>query len=207
MPKKFDTNPLDPEFPERARQEQSAATARQKYDAETTRLPSFADEETPTRTFGEADFNAYNSTFGNSEPIAAYQTARLKPETPKNRRVSRVGLPENVLVTLPYIPFLIGLIAGVLILLFVPKSETKVRFHAAQGLAAHLGILIVTTILGMVGNIPGMGLADAGNGIFQVVTTIMLIIFAIKAFQGKPVHIESVDALTEWLEEKIKPQN
>ena len=33
----------------------------------------------------------------------------------------------------------------------------------------------------------------------------MLIIFAIKAWKGKPVHIESLDDLTNWLEEKIGP--
>jgi hypothetical protein len=33
-----------------------------------------------------------------------------------------------------------------------------------------------------------------------------LIVFAIKAWRGKPVHIESVDDLTEWLEDKIKPR-
>jgi uncharacterized membrane protein len=95
------------------------------------------------------------------------------------------------------------MIAGLLILFLVPKSEAKVRFHAAQGLAAHIGILIVTTILGIIGNMTD--LASVGNVIFQLVTSIMLIIFAVKAWQGKPVHIESVDSLTEWLEEKIKP--
>lgn len=77
------------------------------------------------------------------------------------------------------------------------------RFHAAQGLAAHVGILIVTTILGIVGNVTD--LANIGSGIFTAVTTVMLIIFAIKAWTGKPVHIESVDDLTNWLEEKIGP--
>ena len=204
MPKKFDTNPLDPEFPERAKQQQAAATARQKYDAETTKFPQYADEEIPTRTFNDADFNAYSSVYNESQPMTSYKTARLKTETAKNRNVAKVGLPENILVALPYLPFYIGLVAGILELIFVPKSETKVRFHAAQGLAAHIGILIVTTILGVVGNVTD--LADAGNAIFQIVTTIMLIVFAIKAWQGKPVHIESVDSLTEWLEEKIKPQ-
>lgn len=207
MSKKFDTNPLDPEFPERAKQKQAAATARQKYDAETNKLPTAVDDEIPTRTFGDADFNAYSSAFKDSQPIAPYKTARLKSETANNRKVAKVGLPENVLVALPYIPFYFGLIAGVLELLFVPKSETKVRFHAAQGLAAHIGILLVTTVLGIIGNVPGLGLADTGNWIFQLVTTVMLIVFAVKAWQGKPVHIESVDSLTEWLEEKIKPQN
>ena len=209
MPKKFDTNPLDPEFPERARQEQSAATpstARQKYDAETTKFPPYSNEEIPTRAFSDADFNAYSSPFGGeSQPIASYKTARLKTETAKDRKVAKVGLPENLLVALPYLPFSIGLIAGILELLFVPKSESKVRFHAAQGLAAHIGILIVTAILGGVGEITGI--ANAANSIFWLVTTIMLVVFTIKAFQGKPIHIESVDSLTEWLEEKIKPQN
>ncbi|CAN5658529.1 hypothetical protein BH20ACI4_BH20ACI4_10370 [soil metagenome] len=205
MPNKFDTNPLDPEFPERAKQQQAAATARQKYEAETNKLPTYTDDEIPTRSFNDADFNTYSSVYNESQPITSYKTARLKTETAKSRKVSKVGLPENVLIALPYIPFYIGLIAGILELLFVPKSETKVRFHAAQGLAAHIGILLVTTILGVVGNITD--LADAGNWIFQLVTTIMLIVFAVKAWKGEPVHIESVDSLTEWFEDKIKPQN
>ena len=207
MPNKFDTNPLDPEFPERARQQEAAATARQKYDAETTKFPNYTNEEIPTRSFNDADFNAYSSVYEQSQPMASYKTARLKTETAKNRKVAKVGLPENVLVALPYIPFFLGLVAGILELLFVPKSETKVRFHAAQGLAAHIGILVVTTVLGIVGNLPGLGLADTGNWIFQLVTTVMLIIFAVKAWKGEPVHIESVDSLTEWLENQIKPQN
>jgi uncharacterized membrane protein len=76
-----------------------------------------------------------------------------------------------------------------------------VRFHAAQGLAAHLGILLVTTILGLIGNITNF--ANIGSGIFWIATTVMLVIFAIKAWKGKPVHIESLDSLTNWLEEKI----
>ena len=104
-------------------------------------------------------------------------------------------------MSLPYLPFSIGLVAGILELLFVPKSEAKVRFHAAQGLAAHIGILIVTSILGIVKG--ATDIADIGAFIFTLVTTIMLIIFAVKAFQGKPIHIESVDTLTNWLEEKI----
>jgi uncharacterized membrane protein len=88
-------------------------------------------------------------------------------------------------------------------LLIIPKEETKVRFHAAQGLAAHVGILIVTSILSIVGNVTD--LANIGSFIFTMVTTVMLIIFAIKAWKGKPVHIETVDDLTNWLEEKIGP--
>jgi uncharacterized membrane protein len=120
-----------------------------------------------------------------------------------SRKVEKIGLPENVMTALPYIPWFIGMIAGLLILFLVPKSEAKVRFHAAQGLAAHVAILIITSILGMVGNITGV--AEAGNVVFQIVTTVMLCIFAYKAWKGKPIHIESIDDLTNWLEDKISP--
>jgi uncharacterized membrane protein len=114
-------------------------------------------------------------------------------------------LPENILTAVPYIPFWMGLIAGLLLLFFTPKSETKVRFHAAQGLAAHIAVLIITGILSGVDNF--IPFAGPANGIFWIVTTIMFIVFAVKAWRGKPVHIESVDDLTEWLEDKIKPKN
>lgn len=202
MPNKYDTNPLDPEFPQKAKEAQTETLP----NNETAKFPSPADTEEQTRYQDPARFAQYSSAFSGAQPLSSYQTAHLNAEKNSKRKVEKIGLPENILVALPYLPFSIGLIAGVLELLFVPKSEAKVRFHAAQGLAAHIGILIVTFILGMVGNLPGLGLADAGNAIFQIVTTIMLIIFAVKAWKGKPVHIESVDSLTEWLEEKVKPQ-
>lgn len=200
--KKFDTNPLDPEFPEKMREAETNALPKNNY--KTAEFPAASITEEQTRRFNEADFNAYHSPYDGSQIPANFKTARLHAESEDSKRkVQRVGLPENVLTALPYIPFYIGLISGLLILLFVPKSETKARFHAAQGLAAHIGIFIVSAILGLVGNVTG--LANVGNWIFQAATMVMLIIFTVKAWQGKPVHIESVDDLTEWLEEKIKP--
>ncbi|MEP7147500.1 MAG: hypothetical protein ABI857_01270 [Acidobacteriota bacterium] len=202
MPKKFDTNPLDPDFPEKAK-----AAAAAGYDAppktrfSTAEFPSGPSSitEEETRRFTEADFNTY--AHNHPQPVALYGTAdRGDMNRASARKVAKTGVPEKWLIGLPYVPFYIGLVAGAILLLLIPKEETKVRFHAAQGLAAHLGILIVTSILGLVG-----GLADLGSLIFSIVTTIMLIIFAIKAWRGKPVHIESVDDLTNWLEEKIGP--
>jgi uncharacterized membrane protein len=200
--KKFDTNPLDPEFPERLKEAETNALPKNNYKTAEFPLPSVTEDE--TRRFNEAEFNDYNSPYNGQQVPAHFQTAQIHARTENiSRKVDKVGLPENVLTALPYIPFYIGLISGILILLFVPKSEAKVRFHAAQGLAAHIGIFIVSAILGLVGNVTG--LANIGNWIFQIVTMVMLIVFAIKAWQGEPVHIESVDDLTEWLEEKIKP--
>jgi uncharacterized membrane protein len=202
--KKFDTNPLDPEFP---RKVQEAQTSTLPKSSETDRIPPPSVTEEQTRRFSEVNFAAYSSPYDGQQVPNVYQTAKLNSDVGNSskRKVASVGLPENILTALPYLPWFVGLVAGIVILLFVPKSETKVRFHAAQGLAAHIGILIVTTILSGVGNITD--LADIGNFIFQLATTIMLIIFAVKAWQGKPVHIESVDDLTEWLEEKINPRN
>ncbi len=203
MATKYDTNPLDPDFPKKVSEAQTETLPHQ--EKETVRFPPPADTEEPTRIHNRANFADYSSVFSGAQPLSSYQTAQLNSLPNSKRKVEKVGLPENILVALPYLPFSIGLIAGLLELLFVPKSETKVRFHAAQGLAAHIGILIITTILRGIGEMTSI--ASAANGIFWIVTTIMLIIFAVKAWKGKPVHIESVDTLTEWLEEKIKPQN
>lgn len=203
--KKFDTNPLDPSFPEKVREAETTALPRNGYSTAEFPPPASSVTEDETRRFDNANFNAYNQPFdGRQVPVNYNQAQFAEMNQSSKRKVERVGLPENILTALPYIPFYIGLIAGVVLLFFVPKSETKVRFHAAQGLAAHIGILIIAAILEGVGKIAGIG--GAAGDVFQLVTMIMLIIFAIKAWQGKPVHIESVDALTEWLEEKIKPK-
>jgi len=202
--KKFDTNPLDPDFPEKVRETETVVLPKNQFKTADIPPPSVTEEQ--TRRFEQENFSAYSSPFNGQNIPANYQTARLADmNKSSSRKVEKVGLPENILTALSYIPFWIGLIAGLLQLLFVPKSEAKVRFHAAQGLAAHIGIFIIGAILEGVDNL--IPLADAASGIFWIVTTVLLIIFAVKAWKGKPVHIESVDDLTEWLEDKIKPKS
>ena len=204
MPKKYDTNPLDSEFPNKVREAQPETLPVDNAATQRFAPPSVTEEQ--TRRFEEANFEAYQSPYNGQNVPANFKTAHSADlNRASSRKVSKVGLPENILTALPYVPFYIGLIAGILILLFVPRSESKVRFHAAQGLAAHIGILIISSILGGVGSLAPF--AKVGNGIFTVVTMIMLIIWTIKAFRGKPVHIESVDDLTNWLDDKISPRN
>jgi uncharacterized membrane protein len=205
MAKKFDTNPLDPEYPEKANAASTDYGPPPKTPYSTSEFPtsgpaSVTEEE--TRRFTESDFQAYSYTA--AQPVAPYQAPNFAHmNRASERKVSTTGVSEKWLIGLPYIPFYIGLVAGLILLLLIPKDEAKVRFHAAQGLAAHVGILIVSTILKIIGNVTDV--ADVGSAIFMVVTTIMLIVFAIKAWKGKPVHIETVDDLTNWLDEKIGP--
>jgi uncharacterized membrane protein len=203
--KKFDTNPLDPSFPERV-QKEAETVALPKNQFKTAEFPPPSVTEEETRRFENHNFNQYQSPYNGQTTPAEYQTAKFTgaPRTiPLKNSKSR--LPERWLMGLAYIPWYPGLIAALIMLFIVPKSETKIRFHAAQGLAAHIGILIVSAILSTVGNVTD--LADMANWIFKLVTSIMLVIFTVKAWQGKPIHIESVDDLTNWLEEKIKPRN
>lgn len=204
MAKKYDTNPLDPGFPERARTKFAEPAAAPQSPFKTAEFPGASPPgitEDETRRFSEADFNA--SAFqGISAPAAHHPRRFADMNAASSRKVTKVGVSEKWLIGLPYLPFYVGLAAGIVLLLLVPKEETKVRFHAAQGLAAHLAILIITKALGLFG-----GLADLAGFIFWVVTAIMLIVFAVKAWTGKPVHIEPVDDLTNWLEEKLGPIN
>jgi uncharacterized membrane protein len=208
MPKKFDTNPLDPDFPEKAKSAAANSAPASPYTspngspyrtAEFPTTPSSVTED-ETRRFKGAELNSY--AFPGAPIAPAYQPPRPLVDT-RDRKVAKVGLPEKWLIALPYVPFWIGLVAGLILLLLLPKEETKVRFHAAQGLAAHLGILIVTTILGVVSNVSD--LAEIGSLIFGILATVMLVVFAIKAWQGKPILIGSLEDLTNWLEEKIGP--
>lgn len=202
--KKFDTNPLDPDFPQRVAAETQAQETRtlSNNGAETKKFDEAVETEDQTRRFEEANFNAYQSPYDGQHVPTHYHPAGLYGQDQRKRKVAKLGLPENILTALPYVPFHIGLIAGVIELFIVPKSEAKVRFHAAQGVAAQIAIIIISAILNTIGNLTG---SDFGNFIFWLITTIMLAIFAVKAWQGKPIHIEAVDDLTNWLEDKIKP--
>jgi uncharacterized membrane protein len=212
---KYDTNPLDPDFPEKAKaasaSEGEIETQTLPYrGGETRRFPEAEPTDGQTRKFAPADVAAYSAQYSppfNGQYVpAAYHSygGTSQEDQSRSRKVAKIGLPENILTAVPYIPWWFGLVAGLVLLLIVPKSETKVRFHAAQGLAAHVAIWIVSGILGLIGEAAGIG--GAASGIFTLVTSVMLVIFAIRAWQGKPIHIQSVDVLTNWLEEKVTPR-
>lgn len=212
MATKYDTNPLDPEFPEKAKAAAEAGATQYlpNQGGETRQFaPNALPTEEQTRRFAEPDVQGYSAPYANPYD-GQYVPANYQPvsfgnvDQSSSRKVAKVGLPENIMTAIPYFPWYLGLVGSILMLVFLPKSEAKVRFHAAQGLAAHIAILVISSILGVVSQVTDF--AGVGNGIFNVVTMIMLIVFAYKAWKGRPVHIESIEELTNWLEDKISPK-
>ena len=208
MAKKFDTNPLDPNFPERTKMSDGKTTDLPNSNGATTKFADPAETEEQTRKFSGAEFDAFNSGFGQegNQPVTYQPKAFYTESSDENKKLSigSISLPENILMALPYIPFsIIGILAGILELIFIPKSEPKVRYHAAQGLAAQLGIWVVVAVLSFLSF--GSDIASTISWIFSIVTTIMLLVFAYKAWKDEPIHIETVQDLTDWLEEKIAP--
>ena len=203
MPSKYDTNPLDPDFPEKVKAAAEAEVATRVLDNHGVETRQFAEAgEEQTRRFASANTSSYSPPYtGQYVPanVGAFSNTQSL-----SRKVDKVGLPENIMTAVPYIPWYPGMIAALLLLFVLPRSESKVRFHAAQGLAAHVAIWIVAAVLGGFSGFSGIG--SAASGIFTAVTSVMMIIFAFKAWKGRPVHIESVDFLTNWLEEKISPK-
>lgn len=211
MPSRYDTNPLDPDFPEKVRAE---AEGQQTRVLSEEGAPSTQQFSRPVTTEDQTrPFPAGVPQYHRSDPqrypephtgqyVPMYQQQELDRTESKDRKVEPFGVSENIITAVPYIPWYIGMVVGAIILFLTPRHETKVRFHAAQGLAAHIGILIVTTLLGILGQVTGV--ARAGNVIFTLATSIMLIVWAIKAWRGRPVHIQSIESLTNWLEDKIR---
>lgn len=208
MPKKYDTNPLDPEFPKRVEQQMKAAVNGHGMPTQTLPPPSVTEEETRRFNFDAANMDPtkpYPSVF--APPPAVVNQPRtlvsdkdaVKPLT--NRSVAGLGLPESLVMGLPYIPFGVGLVASIITLLLVPRGETRVRFHAAQGLAIHIGVLVVGAIVKFLGFFSDW--ANFGLNIFYMAVLVFLIVSMVKVWQGKPHHVEAVEDLTEWLEEKL----
>jgi uncharacterized membrane protein len=215
MPSKYDTNPLDPEFPEKVKataadggetkafRDGYAGTSQVDMAAAAEAQPTLILEPQPQ--FHQYQHPQFQQPAVPASPLVAARSDLAAINQAISRKVEKLGLPENLLIAAPYIPWYFGLVAGLVLLFITPKTETKVRFHAAQGLAAHIGVIIVTTILAIVGRVTDI--ADAANVIFTFVTSIMLVVFSVKAYRGKPVHISSVENMTNWLEDKISPSS
>jgi uncharacterized membrane protein len=141
---------------------------------------------------------------GRTAPIGATAPhAPVRPGPPTSRSIAGLGIPENVALVLPYVPFYIGIIAAGLELLLVPRTETRVRFHAAQGLALQLAMLVISLMLGFIGSIAG---SRIGGTLFWLASLIFLIVSIIRVWKGETHHIAPLDEATGWLYERIEPR-
>lgn len=224
---KYDTDPLDPDFVRRTDEAMGKRTAQTPPDA-TTPFPSRPPmTEEPTRRLDEpmpdasypsvfvppayqppaprpfTGFGAGTQTHEHGAPPPPGPSSPYAPSAgPSRRAVQRLGIPENIANILPYIPFYVGLIAGLVELAVVPRNETRTRFHAAQGLALHIAVVVGTLLFKLVGGITGSGF---GGMLFGVAALAFFIISMIRVWQGKPHHIAPLDDATRWLNEKISP--
>ena len=188
----------------------------------------YSESEAPTRRIDDNLASSYPSVFIKPPPrqTATYQPPRMPaaniyqpppvappsiyqpppmPVTykPGSNKVAGLGIPERWAVILPYMPFYLAMVAALVELLLAPRTETRVRFHAAQGLALQIGITAISTLLTFAGIFSGR---FTGAGLFHVASTVFLIIAMIRVWKGKPLHIPPLDEPTRWLNEKIKPR-
>ena len=144
--------------------------------------------------------NIYQPPPGPSPQIYQAPPVATKPGT---RKVAGIGIPEKWAVMIPYVPFFLAIVGCIVELVLAPRSETRVRFHAAQGLVLQIGITAISTLLGFADLFSNR---FTGAGVFSAATFVFLVISMIRVWKGKPHHIALLDPLTKWVEEKINPR-
>jgi uncharacterized membrane protein len=218
---KYDTNPLDENEVRKTEevwgQPGSGQTTRDVRGA-TREIGASANEsarsniysEAPTRRYDTPSVDApYQSVFvpPTYSPPAPYQptVAAHAPLTqkPTSRTVAGAGMPEKWAMVLPYAPFYIGVVVSLIVLFLTPREEVRVRFHASQGLALHLAILVVQTLFGILAAITDNSI---GGKLFGVAALIFLVVSMLRVWKGEPHHIAPVNEFTQWFNQHIKPR-
>src|SRR6266516_2557083 len=225
---KYDTNPLDGDVAKRADNDwggvRSGAPTEEVKGAtrdigrtanEAARQDSAADA--PTRRFEDPQGSypsvfippAYPTPRTYQPPPTPYQPAQniyAPPpiaQKPGDRTVSGIGLPEKWAMILPYCPFYIGAVAAVVELFLIPRNEVRARFHAAQGLALHLAIIVIGFLFSMLRLLTD---SSIGSNLFSLAATVFLVISMIRVWRGEPHHIAPLSEATNWLDDRIKPR-
>jgi len=219
---KYDTNPLDPDFVKNAEEvwrEGGSGPETQEVKGVTHEVAPSRNEnprsniysEAPTRRYDNVPLDSpYPSIFvppTYSQP-APYQPAttpyRAVDQKPTSRSVAGIGLSEKWAMTLPYAPFYIGVVVSLIELFLVPRKELRVRFHAAQGVALNIAIMLVQTVFGVIGAITDSAI---GGNLFRAAATVFLIISMIRVWKGEPHHIAPIAEPSRWFNEHIEPRN
>ena len=231
---KYDTNPLDPDVAGRADDAWGATRSSSKAQTEeirggaTREVARTANEQARNQTGEDAPTRrmdapylpeSYPSVFipPKYAPPANYQAASAAAQSlnqpPTSRTIPGIGTPENLTLVLPYIPFYIGAILGAVELFLVPRSEVRVRHHAAQGLSLHVSILIIGFVLRMARLLADNTLGGIASGmlglaslLFSIGAIVFVIICLVKAWKGEDLRIGPISELTKWFNEHIDPK-
>lgn len=226
----YDTNPLDENVADRARDSFGNPTAEitgktRAIEAESDETIPVVDTEAPTRMI-DGQATSYPSIFippprrtaayepPKYEVADVYQPPPVPPpsiyqppgavmDKPGSNKVAGLGIPEKWAVVLPYLPFYLAIVIGIIELLLVPRTETRTRFHASQALALQIGITAVSMLLTFAGLFTER---FTGASLFSLATVVFLVIAMIRVWKGKPVVIPPLDEPRKWLDEKIKPR-
>lgn len=222
---KYDTNPLDPDVERKAHDvwgDLGGATPTQQVGGATREVDDSPHEdarrnvysEAPTRRYDNPPLEApYPSIFVPPTYAPPAQQQYQEPrqfvyQAPQStasscRAVAGLGIPERWALLLAYFPY-IGLVASIIELLLAPRQEIKVRFHAAQALALHIAILMISTVLGAIAAISDGG--RFGGGLFRTAATIFLIISMIRVWRGEPHRITPLEEPGKWFNQHIEPR-
>jgi uncharacterized membrane protein len=195
--------------------------------AESDAVQAYSESEAPTRHINDR-FTSYPSvfvppppkpatTYQPPRPAAAgiyrppptpppniYQPPMLPLQKPGSNTVAGIGIPERWAVLLPYLPFWLAIVASVIELVLVPRSESRVRFHASQGLVLQLAVTAISMLLTFAGFLSGGRFT--GAGVFNFATFVFFVIAMIRVWKGKPFVIPPLDEPRKWLDEKIRPR-
>ena len=188
---------------------------------------AYSESEAPTRHIGDK-VTSYPSVFvPPPKPAATYQPPRMAsadiyqppPGQPPSiyqspglqafqqsarHTVSGLGIQERWAVMLPYLPFwMLAIVASAIELLLVPRTESRVRFHAAQGMTLQIVIGAISTLLALAGMLARNW---SGSGLFKFASFIFLIIAMVRVWKGKSFVVPLLDEPAKWLDEKIKPR-
>jgi uncharacterized membrane protein len=223
---KYDTNPLDPDVERKAEEAwgelggSGGERPTQQVGGATREVANTPNEDARKNLYSEAPTRRYDSP-----PLESPYQSVLVPPTyappaqyphgqniyqapvstvPTSRPVPGIGMAEKWAVMMPYAPFYIGIVFSLLELFLVPRKEVKVRFHASQALALHIGILIVHTVFGIINTLTDSSL---GGTLFKLAAFIFLIISMIRVWKGEPHQIAPLAEPAQWFNQHIEPRN
>ena len=200
------THPINRSAPETSRRSNHSEAPTRRIEDKVTSYPSVfvPPRPRPSATYDPPRVNSADIYQPPPvPPLNVYQPPPLPMGGMGFHKVQGLGMQERWAVLIPYLPFWLGIVAAVVELLMVPRSESRVRFHASQALVLQLVITVLTTFLGFLGFITNH---VTGAGLFRFASFVFLLIGMIRVFQGKSFVIPPVDEPRRWLDEKIKPR-